>query len=116
MILEIEVRDYKTIIPLIYPFLTELRKLFPQNDERILFDFFMNFCGYLFSGIVCLIIKLRMKIVKNKTSEKINNINDILIETTQKELNENASRKETIQQTTENFPEELEKIIPDKKK
>ena len=53
--------DYKIIIPLIYPFLYEIRSIFHQDDERFIFEFFMNYCGYLFSGIFYLIIKFRMK-------------------------------------------------------
>ena len=53
--------DYKIIIPLIYPFLYEIRRLIHKDDERFLFELFTNFCGYLFSGIIYLIIKFRMK-------------------------------------------------------
>ena len=69
--------DYKIIIPLIYPFLYQIRGLFHQDKEKPLFRCFTNFCGYLFSGIIYLVIKYRMK--GNKSNEekiKEYNIND----------------------------------------
>ena len=48
--------DYKIIIPLIYPFLFEIRRIIHNQDDRFLFVFFINFYGYLFSGIIYLII------------------------------------------------------------
>ena len=73
MLIEFGTVDYKIIIPLIYPFLYEIRRILHQDDERVLFGFFMNFCGYLFTGIIYLIIKLRMKRIKSITIEKIEN-------------------------------------------
>ena len=59
--------DYKIIIPLIYPFLYQIRGLFHKNEDKPIFMFFTNFCGYLFSGIIYLVIKCRMR--RNKSEE-----------------------------------------------
>ena len=59
--------DYKIIIPLIYPFLYQIRGLFHKGEDKPIFMFFTNFCGYLFSGIIYLVIKCRMR--RNKSEE-----------------------------------------------
>jgi hypothetical protein len=55
MWIEFGVIDYKIIIPLIYPFFFQIRSILHANDEKALFGFFTNFCGYLLSGIIFLI-------------------------------------------------------------
>ena len=52
MLIEFGIIDYKIIIPLIYPIFYQIRRLIHKDDEKALFEFFTNFCGYLFSGIV----------------------------------------------------------------
>ena len=70
--------DYKIIIPLIYPIFYQIRRFFHKDDKKALFEFFTNFCGYLFSGIIYLIIQFRMKRLSSKTIEEkqINNKDD----------------------------------------
>lgn len=57
--------DYKIIIPLIYPFFYEIRELFHKNNTKSLFISFTNFCGYLLSGIIYLIVKCRSRRLKS---------------------------------------------------
>lgn len=70
MWIEFGVIDYKIIIPLIYPFFYQIRSIIHANDEKALFGFFTNFCGYLLSGIIFLIIKCRMRRIKSEDIEK----------------------------------------------
>jgi hypothetical protein len=86
MLIEFGIIDYKIIIPLIYPIFYQIRSLIHKDDEKALFEFFTNFCGYLFSGIVYLIIKHRMKKLNSKNIEKINSKNDNDKEDSRKEL------------------------------
>jgi hypothetical protein len=86
MLIEFGIIDYKIIIPLIYPVFYQIRRLIHKDDEKALFEFFTNFCGYLFSGIVYLIIKHRMKKLNSKNIEKINSKNDNDKEDSGKEL------------------------------
>ena len=86
MLIEFGIIDYKIIIPLIYPIFYQIRRLIHKDDEKALFEFFTNFCGYLFSGIVYLIIKHRMKKLNSKNIEKINSKNDNDKEDSRKEL------------------------------
>ena len=86
MLIEFGIIDYKIIIPLIYPIFYQIRSLIHKDDEKALFEFFTNFCGYLFSGIVYLIIKHRMKKLNSKNIEKINIKNDNDKEDSGKEL------------------------------
>ena len=86
MLIEFGIIDFKIIIPLIYPIFYQIRRLIHKDDEKALFEFFTNFCGYLFSGIVYLIIKHRMKKLNSKNIEKINSKNDNDKEDSGKEL------------------------------
>ena len=70
MWIEFGVIDYKIIIPLIYPFFFFFLSILHENDEKALFGFFTNFCGYLLSGIILLIIKCRMRRIKSEDIEK----------------------------------------------
>ena len=63
--------DYKIIIPLIYPFLYQVRILFHKDEDKPIFMFFTNFCGYLFCGIFYSIIKCRTRRNKSKEIEKV---------------------------------------------
>ena len=74
MWIELGIINYKILIPLIYPFLSQLRRYIHKNDEKPFFEFFTNYCGYLLSGIVYLIIKLRIK--KKKKENDLTNPND----------------------------------------
>ena len=84
--------DYKIIIPLIYPFLYQIRRIMHEKDERFLFGFFTNFCGYLFSGIIFLIVKHRMNQIKSENIEEVNTNKDIVSDKSEKELNLNPKR------------------------
>ena len=85
--------DYKILIPLIYPILYQVRGLIHKDDEKALFLFFTNFCGYLLSGIVYLIIKWRTRRLKSDKLEKIDKIKDNKGEFKEKILVENTSKK-----------------------
>jgi len=58
--------NYKLIIPFIYPFLYQIRKLIHQNDEKPFYEFFTNYCGYFFSGLIYLIIVCRMRKIQKQ--------------------------------------------------
>ena len=71
--------NYKLIIPFIYPFLYQIRKLIHQNDDKAFYEFFTNYCGYFFSGLIYLIIVCRMRkrqnqnVLTNPNGEMIDN-------------------------------------------
>ena len=71
MWIEIGLIDYKILIPLLYPLFYEVRLLLHKGDEKVLFNIFMNISGYLFSGVIYLIIKFRMRRVKSDMIERI---------------------------------------------
>ena len=84
--------DYKIIIPFIYPVFYQFKKLIHKNDDKKIFEIFMIFLGYLFSGIIYLIIRYRMKAMKqkhdlNELEKEIKN-DEIEKESKEKELNE----------------------------
>ena len=58
--------NYKLIIPFIYPFLYQIRKLIHQNDKKPFYEFFTNYCGYFFSGLIYLIIVCRMRKIQKQ--------------------------------------------------
>ena len=68
MIIEFGNIDYKIIIPFIYPVIYHLRRLIHKDEEKEIFEIFMIFFGYLFSGIIYLLIKYRMNALKNKNN------------------------------------------------
>ena len=92
-IIELGEIDYKILIPLIYPIFYQIREIIHKDDEKALFLFFTNFCGYLFSGIVYLIIKSRTRRLKSDKLEKIDKIKDNKGDLKEKILVENSSRK-----------------------
>lgn len=61
MLIELGTINYKLIIPLFYPFFYQVRRVIHQNDEKPFYEFFTNYCGYLFSGLVYWIILRRMR-------------------------------------------------------
>ena len=61
MWLEFGIINYKLIIPFIYPFFYQVRRLIHNSDKKPFYEFFTNYCGYLFSGLVYFIIISRMK-------------------------------------------------------
>ena len=70
MWIELGIINYKLIIPFIYPFFYQIRRLIHKEDKRPLFEFFANYCGYLLGGIIYLIVKYRMKRKKDDKIEK----------------------------------------------
>ena len=85
MWIEIGLIDYKIILPLLYPLFYEVRRIIHKDNDKVLFEFFMNFSGYLFSGIIYLIIKFRMGRVKSEMIEQIDNNKDEVSENNIKE-------------------------------
>ena len=102
--------DYKIIIPLIYPFLYQIRRIMHENDERFLFGFFTNFCGYLFSGVIYLIVKHRMNRIKSENIEERNANKDIRSETSEKDLNEAPKKVYSFQLSQNQLNLEVEKL------
>ena len=74
--IELGLIDYKLIIPLIYPFLSIIKKQFFKTREKFFFNCFINYCGYLLGGIIYLIIKCRMKNKKNIILINLENIDE----------------------------------------
>ena len=89
--------DYKIIIPLIYPFLYQIRGLFHEDpDEKPIFRFFTNFCGYLFSGIIYLVIKWRMRRNKSDDLEKQGTIDEYKVGDSGENIDEKSTRKTSL--------------------
>ena len=109
MWIEIGLIDYKILLPLTYPLLYEVRRILHKDDERVLFEFFMNFSGYLFSGIIYLIIKFRMGRVKSETIEQIDNNKDEVSENNIKEKSAKIIQVHTVKNQIEVEKEKLDK-------
>ena len=60
MLIELGIIEYQLILPLIYPFTYNIRKIIHQNDKPF-YDIFTHFLGYLLNGIVFIIIEYRTK-------------------------------------------------------
>ena len=89
--------DYKIIIPLIYPFLYQIRGLFHKDpDEKPIFRCFTNFCGYLFSGIIYLVIKWRMRRNKSDDLEKQGTIDEYKVGDSGENIDEKSTRKTSL--------------------
>ena len=69
MLLEFGIINYQLIIPFIYPFFYQIRRVIHREDKKPFYEFFTNYCGYLFSGLVYLIITSRMKGLISSDSE-----------------------------------------------
>ena len=74
MWIELGIINYKIIIPLIYPFFSQIRRLLHNDDKKPIFSFFTNFCGYLLSGFIYLIIRIRTRRMNSKDIESVNTI------------------------------------------
>ena len=61
MLVECGIINLKLLIPILYPILYQIRRLFHDDDEKPIFEFFTNYIGYLCGGIVYAIIYFRMK-------------------------------------------------------
>ena len=85
MWIECGIINYKLIIPFIYPIFFQIRIIIHKGEEKPFLKFFTNYLGYLFSGLIYLIIKYRMEKVELSDNDKINNNDD---ETTVLEFNE----------------------------
>ena len=79
MWIECGIINYKLIIPFIYPALFQIRMIIHKGEEKPFLIFFTNYLGYLFSGLIYLIIKYRMKKVELSKEDNITNDNDKLI-------------------------------------
>ena len=60
MLIELGIMEYQLIFPFIYPITYQIRNIMHQNNKPF-YDIFINYLGYLLSGIVYLIIKYRSK-------------------------------------------------------
>ena len=108
MWIELGIVNYKIIIPLIYPFFSQIRRLLHNDDKKPIFSFFTNFCGYLLSGFIYLIIRIR---TRRMNSKDIESVNTIIKKESNKELI--ASNTETSKVST---PYQIENEIDKKKK
>ena len=73
MLLECGIINYKIIIPIIYPIFYQIRRLIHKDEEKPFLKFFVNYLGYLFSGLIYLFIKWRMKKKIPMSDKNINN-------------------------------------------
>ena len=71
--------NYKLIIPFIYPFLFQIRRLIHKEKEKPFYLTFTNYLGYLFAGLIYLIIVYRTK--KKKQKNALTNPNNKKIQT-----------------------------------
>ena len=72
MLIECGIINYKLIIPLIYPAFFQIRLVIHKGENKPLLKFFTNYLGYLFSGLIYLIIKYRMKKKKVILDKELN--------------------------------------------
>ena len=100
MYVEKGIINWKLIIPVLYPALYQIRKLFiHDDDEKPIFEFFINYLGYLCGGIVYVYLSCRMK--KNRRSNYDENKNDKKKDLNEKDNDEglysqNLNNKENI--------------------
>ena len=100
MYVEKGIINWKLIIPVLYPALYQIRKLFiHDDDEKPIFEFFTNYLGYLCGGIVYVYLSCRMK--KNRRSNYDENKNDKKKDLNEKDNDEglysqNLNNKENI--------------------
>ena len=87
MRIECGIINYKLIIPFIYPILFQIRRIIHEGEDKPMLEFFTNYIGYLFSGLIYLIIKYRMKkkkvidkdVIENEVEEIVIELNDVLL-------------------------------------
>ena len=111
MWIELGIINYKLIIPLIYPLFYQIRRLLHNGDKKPYYEFFTNYCGYLLSGIIYLIIIKRTKAKKDNLkneNEDAPNINTIL-ELIEIKPNQNTLK---ISQTSRSKKKRLSKTYP----
>ena len=69
MFIEFGILNYKLLIPFIYPLFYQIRRLIHENSKPF-YEIFINFFGYLFGGIIYLIVKYRIKSIKDLNYKK----------------------------------------------
>ena len=82
MRIECGIINYKLIIPFMYPIFFQIRRKIHENEEKPMLEFFTNYLEYLFSDLIYLIIKYRIKKKKVKLDKDINEneIEEIVVE------------------------------------
>ena len=99
MLLEFGIINYQLIIPFIYPFFYQIRRVIHSEDKKPFYEFFTNYCGYLFSGLIYLIITSRMK--KSSSSDFDKKQTDKLLELRDIGMNnEVKSKNSPLKETT----------------
>ena len=73
MLIQFGIINYKLILPFIYPFFFQLIKFIHKDDKRPFYLYFTSYLGYIFHGIIYLIIIKRMKKTR-KTLYKMNGV------------------------------------------
>ena len=96
MLIELGIIEYKIILPFLYPFLFQIRRLFHQNDKTF-YRIFTSFLGYLFSGFAWIIIEHRTK------------RSSIDIETVSKNQAKNINERNQIDNTFKQIDEKNQK-------
>ena len=73
MLIELGRINYKLLIPLIYPIFYQIR-LIIHKDSNPFYIIFTNYLGYLFSGLIYILIKCRMKKKHNSSDIEKENL------------------------------------------
>ena len=69
MFIELGILNLKLLIPLMYPLFYQIRRYIHKNSNPF-YVLFTDFIGYLFGGIIFLIIKFRMRKINKKKENK----------------------------------------------
>ena len=73
MFIEFGILNYSLLIPLIYPFLFQIRR-YIHEDSKFFYELLMDFLGYSLGGLFYLFINYRMKKLTEKKDENVDTI------------------------------------------
>ena len=91
MFIEFGILNYSLLIPLIYPFLFQIRR-YIHEDSKFFYELLMDFLGYSLGGLIYLFINYRMKKLTEKKDENVDIIFGELEEKKSIQSNERITR------------------------
>ena len=91
MFIEFGILNYSLLIPLIYPFLFQIRR-YIHEDSKFFYELLMDFLGYSLGGLIYLFINYRMKKLTEKIDENVDTIFGELEEKKSIQSNERITR------------------------